>query len=307
MHAWESCRPPPEVSKYGKELLVEITAKLVDFTKVDLIDGTTPAPLPPPRTLRRDIRDAKAFRQHIFDHMHTAVCACCSRYRMKCLVKSYDYIDVENLDLLKISGPKSDNMPRHARTTYGPYCLQPAACQAINPDAFDFTLDLCDECINHLHRGRVPPCSLVYIDTGSIPSSPNPELDLAPLTIIEELLVAFNRVIRYVMVFYPTPAGLSVRQHCFRGNVIAFPNAPVSDVIRALPLPLDKIPEIIQVVFVTKCSKPEEIQEALNKAKALKIRGQNVAKWAIHLHKVIQYLFSSANRIQSTGIYIDEA
>ena len=257
------------------------------FTHVNIIDGTTPVPLPRTRTIERDIKDARAFRQHLSDHMHTAVCACCSRYRMKCTVKNYDFANVENLHLLHINGPKTEDMPRHAKTTYHSYCLQPAACQYLSPDLF--TLDLCDECVLHLHRGRVPPCSLVYIDPGSIPRSPRPDLDLAPLTMIEELLVAFIRVIRYVIVYYPTPDGKSVRQHRFRGNVIAFPNAPITDVIKALPLPLEKIPEIMQVIFVTQCSNEKEMHKALDKAKALQIRGQNVAKWAVHLHKVRIY------------------
>lgn len=256
---------------------------IVDFTALKLISGEEPSPLPPSRTIEMDIRDAKRFRQEITERMHSAVCACCSRYRQKREVRPYSYNDVEGLHLLAVTLPSTEAAPRDALTTHAGYCLQPAACR---PDGYDMIIDLCDECVKQLALGRVPDCSLVNVDTGSIPSSPVPELNLAPLAVNEECLVARIRVIRCLFTFYPDADGRSVRQYSFRGNVIAFPNAPISDVVEAIPMPLSRIPEIMQVIFVTQCSTEEDMDKVFAAAKPLKIRGQEVAKWAVHLTKV---------------------
>ena len=171
--------------------------------------------------------------------MHAGVCACCSRYREKHTVKLYSYTEVPNLQLLSVNGPRSADMPRHVLTTQSGLCLQPAACRM---DGADLIIALCDDCHKDLERAHIPLTSLVYVDTGGIPKSPVPELNLAPLSLIEEQLLSFNRVIRMVYVFHPTPDGRSVRQYQMRGNVIAFLNAPVTDVMAAVPLPLGLAP-----------------------------------------------------------------
>ena len=215
--------------------------------------------------------------------MHAGVCACCSRYREKHTVKFYSYTEVPNLHLLSVNGPRSADMPRHALTTQSGLCLQPAACRI---DGADLIIALCDDCYKHLDKAQIPLTSLVYVDTGGIPKSPVPELNLAPLSLIEEQLLSFNRVIRMVYVFHPTPDGRSVRQYQMRGNVIAFLNAPVTDVMAAVPLPLDQVHEHMQVIFVTQCSNKQDMQKAFAKAKALVVRGPEIAKWAVHMHKV---------------------
>ena len=80
--------------------------------------------------------------------------------------------------------------------------------------------------------------------------------------------------------FFPTPDGQSVRQHTFRGNIIGFPNAPCSDILVALPMPLKDIPKIMQAIFVMQCDTEKDKDKAFAKATALTIRGQEVVKWA---------------------------
>ena len=100
-------------------------------------------------------------------------------YREKHTVKFYSYTEVPNLQLLSVNGPRSADMPRHALTTQSGLCLQPAACRM---DGADLIIALCDDCHKDLERAHIPLTSLVYVDTGGIPKSPVPELNLASLT-----------------------------------------------------------------------------------------------------------------------------
>ena len=142
----------------GAAVAEEAVGRLMAFAHVAEISGGEPRPLPVQRTLEMDVADAIEFRRQITERMHTSVCACCSRYREKRLVHSHSHVDVNNLSLLSVDGPRTDSMPRHAHTTQSGFCLQPAACRM---NGSDLVIDLCEECVGHLDKGRVPPCSLV--------------------------------------------------------------------------------------------------------------------------------------------------
>jgi hypothetical protein len=132
----------------------------------------------------------------------------------------------------------------------------------------------------------VPDGSLVRCDPGCIPRNPDPQLQLAPLTMIEERLLGVNTVYRFVCALFPNLLGQSIKQWSLRGHIIAVPNPPVDDLSDLLPLPLARIPEVLQVIFVCKARKHQNLQKLFAKAKALQIRGQEVAKWAAYLRRV---------------------
>ena len=134
-------------------------------------------------------------------------------------------------------------MPWDALTTYvAPhnnikYCLQPKACDG--DDAV-----ICTTCLNKLRIGKVPKDSFVNVDTGSIPEG------LVPLTMVEANLVARNHTCRNVFVIKPPNIPHLPADQCrkgLRGHVISFPNVPLGDVQAVFPLPLERIPEIMQV------------------------------------------------------------
>lgn len=251
------------------------------------VDAPLPS-LPSTRTLERDIEDAIAFRQCITDACPTNVCAVCSMYRPPPTISTLQLSLIPNLQLLLANGPKGKGMPRDALTTYiSPhdqqlYCLQPTACDGL-------TARVCSTCLEALQRNTVPKASLVHIDTGSIPTSLNPAMQLAPLTMVEENLVAQYRVCRYVFILKPNTSAWQSADTCrkaLRGHVIAFPNVPINQVVSALPLPLDRIPEIMQVIFLTLTTNKDDLKALALKARPLHIRGKEVCKWAIHLSKV---------------------
>lgn len=69
--------------------------------------------------------------------------------------------------------------------------------------------------------------------------------------------------------------------------MIAFPNVDAKVLERTLT-PLSKIPDMIQVIFITLTSDKADLVDLANKSriKALHVRGKVVAMWARHLSKV---------------------
>lgn len=119
------------------------------------------------------------------EHCPTTVCAVCSMYCPPHTITSMGIAAIPNLGILLADGPTTDELPRRGLTTYlhedQVYCLQPSACTSGG------TANVCSDCLASLRRGSVPPASLVRVDTGSIPWGPIPELQLAPLTMVEEI------------------------------------------------------------------------------------------------------------------------
>ncbi len=173
---------------------------------------------------------------------------------------SFHLSTIPNLDvLLRANGLKNEEFPRDAFTTYRGYCLQSEGIRHPDgkseghemDDSIDPIVDLCYECRNDLKGNRVPKASLVRLDPGALPPG------LRPLTIAEELLLALGRACRYVFVLKPSigkgPSEIryvgdpSVKQFCFKGHLIAFPNVSIEDVSACFPMPLADIPKHMQV------------------------------------------------------------
>ena len=278
-----------EEEKHAVSTQVE---KLLEFAHADHLDLSKPLlpALPPARTLAMDILDAIAFRKCMADHCPTIVCAICGVIRAPkdmALHSPLPITDIPNLHLLSTNGVASDEFPRSGLTTYSPplpstikSCMQPAGISAAG-------VNVCSACMQSLMHKSVPMGSFVRFDTGSMPNN------LAPLTMIEENLVSLYRVCRYVYVVRPNISSLQpsdTLRKALRGHVIAFPNAPISDLTSIMPLPIDRIPDVMQVVFVLLANNEDDFRTAAAKAKPLKIRGKLVAEWAVFLCKVRQFI-----------------
>ena len=142
---------------------------------------------------------------------------------------------IPNLDLLKVDGVKDTEFPRDGFTTYREYCLQSEGIRHPD-DSLEPIVDLCYECRNALRGRKVPKASLVRLDPGGIPPG------LLPLTIAEELLLALGRACRYVFVMKPSmgrgsSGDPSLKQFCFKGHLISFPNVSIEDVSACFPMP----------------------------------------------------------------------
>ena len=251
--------------------------------------------LPPARTLKLDVQDAARFRDFVDGRCPTRVCGVCSLYCGPAHINTYDISLLPHLALLAADGRRTSELPRHAHTSMEypagssrKYCIQPAACT--QDDAGVVNLDVCHICYKCLQRKAVPPASLVRFDAGCIPRALCPEDQLVPLRMVEEQLVAQIHVARLCIIMRPVKGGRTrgtdTMQMAQRGHVIAFPNVDIKLVHRALPLPIEDIPDLIQVIFVCKATSPEEVRQLARKARCLSVRGKEVAKWARFLYEV---------------------
>jgi hypothetical protein len=130
---------------------------------------------------------------------------------------------------------------------------------------------------------------------GGIPWGPSSDEQLVPLTRIEENLVSRYRVHRNLYVMKPAVWSWSAAgtlQLCHRAHVIATPNTGpdlVRDCLLEHPSCLADSLQVVFLVLVDSDS-PETIAAAVkkmvDKSPALRIRGREVLKWAIHLSKV---------------------
>jgi hypothetical protein len=275
---------------------------LLRFSHID----DPPAGLPPARTLELDIRDAARFRKYLDDTCPTEVCGACSMYCGPASVQTYSLTSLPHLELLAADGPHTPELPRHAHTTVEHpvgsgrrYCLQPAACGQLEDGSPG--IRVCDICIASLRRRVVPPASLVRFDAGAIPTAPNLADQLVPLRAVEAQLVAQIHVARLCIVMRPVHSGsrraLDTMQVAQRGHVIAFPNVDISLVRSALPMPIEQLPDILQVIFVCKAASPEEVRQLARNARCLQIRGKEVAKWARYLYEVRGHAFRLCRQI----------
>ena len=131
-------------------------------------------------------------------------------------------------------------------------------------------MTFCPQCLSKLRNGHVPPCSLVCVDTGEVPHNIN---HLPPLTVLEEKLVAPLRATRHLMFCCPPnhhnpPNSI---QKGLRGHVIAIPNPPVKDLAGIFPVEVDRISDVIQVVFLVQATKQQSLHDLAKQTKALSV------------------------------------
>jgi hypothetical protein len=246
------------------------------------------------RGLDEDLRDAALFREEMDTQCACHVCAICSTYlSITNFEHSSDlegkevpiwtnFSKIKNLHLL--SSSSLDHLTRYRSAQGKEYCIQPDFCK--REDGTD-KAQVCKACVASLARGKLPAWSLSRFDAGGIPRSSNEEEQLLPLTMIEQNLIAVNRVMRQCYVIMPSKSE-NDSQLQMRGHVVAFPNNSVDELLEVLPLPIDKIPEVMQVVFLYVASEDEKEKrrKVAKAARALHVRGKQIALWAKHLCKV---------------------
>ena len=245
----------------------------------------------PIRDLKRDCQDAIAFRKEMDERIPSEVCAVCNSYRPITAFNedAEGWIKLQNvigLSALSCDQAKEEGS-RHIRYEYDglEYSLQPAACKI--DQLGEASAHICKDCIASLERKSIPKWSLARFDAGEIPKAANPEDQLLPLTMLEANLLAGIRVMRYCYVIRPwgEPDQVQKKQ---KGHVIAFPNNPVDKLLQCFPLPLDKIPEVIQCIFLM-IAKQDDLhrkKKLAAQSKALHVRGRQIVLWARHLAKV---------------------
>ncbi len=121
----------------------------------------------------------------------------------------------------------------------------------------DPQVNLCTECVHYLRDlKKVPPGSLVRVDTGQLPRGSNiprspdgqdADYQLEPLSMFEERLLGIKQASRLVTVMRCSGGDSTLQQWRWRGHVIAFQNVDIEDVAKCLPLPFDSIPTHMQV------------------------------------------------------------
>jgi hypothetical protein len=234
---------------------------LIDFTAIN-----EPTECPPAPTFEDQVEMARCFRESLQHSCTRSVCAVCS----------IPQSDVHPFTIETL--PHS----RHAHTTTTlngtKYCLQPAGVK-------ENMVDVCSSCLHFLKNKKIPKESLVCIDPGSIPRNPNPKLDLAPLRLMEERLVARVRTTSKLVYLIKSAGKLppDCQQQCSKGHIIGFPNVEPTELARTLLLPINEIPDQIQVVFLNIAANVEDLKKLAAKCKAIHVRGKEILKWAVYL------------------------
>lgn len=261
---------------------------LIDFSGVN---ETSVCPEPP--SFHQHVAWAQQFRDHVDKSCDLTLCAVCAIPQADVVALHIDHLP--NKDLLRADGDKDDpTAPRHALTVCTikkvKYCLQPDGVIVSGTPLRKNTVRVCASCQKDLKRGVIPKESLVRVDAGIIPQSPNPKLNLAPLRMLEERMVSRIRTLGKLVLLIKTdgPSNLppDCRQMCSKGHVIAFPNVEPQQLVNALLMPLNAVPETLQVVFLNIANNYADLVKLAAACKAIHVRGREVLKWAVHLCSV---------------------
>lgn len=168
------------------------------------------------------------------------------------------------------------------------------------------TVRVCTECTTDVSRSKVPTHSLVRIDPGPLPSH------LPPLTFLEEEIIAPLRVKRYVSMIGPYkkqqwndysghswPTDSPQNRAYFdqlRAHVTAFKSSAVKDLPAMLyPLPADELPNLINVVLISPAKDLEGIRSLARRSPMLKVRGDVVVQWCLHLQEIYRTKFDTSD------------
>lgn len=145
----------------------------------------------------------------------------------------------------------------------------------------------------------------LFCSSGTIPRANNVDEQLEPLTLVEKLLLGIYRAKRVIVVMRGLTMGpdrpASTLEHAYKGHVIAFPNPPPHSLIDTFPCPLEKIPEIIQVVLVGPAADSEKLRDMARRNKLLHVRGKQMILWARHLQKLYERDVDGKLVLQTNG------
>jgi hypothetical protein len=282
----EKTRTLPDHDEEGTRRIVEKQlAALIEFCAINQTSVC-----PPAFTFEQHVELAQDFRDSLDESCNLTLCAVCAIPQAG--VESVHIDDLPHKKLLCADEPSTPEAPRHGLTTCTlkkvVYCLQPDAVKENQVSA-------CPACLSALKKQKIPKESLVRVDTGLIPRNPDPKLDLAPLRMLEERLVSPIRTLGKLVYLIKPDGGPNLppqcRQQCSKGHVIAFPNVEPQQLTEALLIPLNEIPDILQVVMLNIASNEADLEQLASMCKAIHVRGREVFKWAVHLCRVRLALF----------------
>ncbi len=104
---------------------------------------------------------------------------------------------------------------------------------------------------------------------------------------VEEKLVSVIRTLGKLVLLIKADGAPNLapdcRQQCSKGHVIAFTNVEPQNLVEALLMPLDQLPEHLQVVFLNIATNDVDLKKLATTCKAIRVRGREVLKWAIWL------------------------
>jgi hypothetical protein len=227
---------------------------------------------------------AAALRQRMEELTPTGLCAVCSCSCPPSVLRKLPYADVPRSELLRADGPKTSECPRDAKTVTAlpdgrVYCLQPAAVT-------DAAVVICSECLSSLQGGKIPPHSLVRVDTGHKPDG------LEWPTLLEQLCIGWLRPHRLTVVCRPQLpnaqpwrdwSGQQPHHVGLVGHVTAHANPQPQQMATMLPLPFEQLSDFVKVILLTPASDLQEAKRRAAHCPALRIRGRVVAGWVRHI------------------------
>ena len=139
-------------------------------------------------------------------------------------------------------------------------------------------VNLCGECLSSLSgtSASSPPKSLVRVDRGPQPP------DLEPLVHLEVLFVAQGRLPNQLVIIKPKeeqrPKPDSHRHKGLKCHRVAFGAPGPAAVLRAVPLAVEEVAEILQVVVTGPVLDAEHARNIAKKAKVLELRGPLIVR-----------------------------
>ena len=244
-----------------------------------------------------DVQSASQFRQFMADNIKSKVCCCCGRFTIADNVQWVEFDNLHNKDLLLADGIKTEDMPRHAHTTWEcnnkKYCmLGSKAANCMRQIGVSTQVQICLECKTALARHQIPPASYVRVDPGLPP--PN----LEPLNLVEQQCVAPIRMLRHI-IYLKSPQKAHLPNSCFvpcmRGHVVAFAN-PNESLCNLLPHPIHELPDVVQVVLISPAATREAAAKAASTSTTLTVRFPLIMQYAHRMVAIHQGRFAIAGK-----------
>ena len=156
-----------------------------------------------------------------------------------------------NLRLLAAEGiAPTPELPRHGLTHIlyqgKRFCLDPAGATARSEGGVTH-VRVCTHCHGALTHGRVPPGSLVRVDTG--PWATDRDSPLPEVTVVEELMLSSVTPLRRVLIMRPASgrADPSTCKKQLTGHVVVVPGPPVEELAVMLPRDFADVAEHLTV------------------------------------------------------------
>ena len=212
-----------------------------------------PGHAPCAQTDMEQLLTAARIRHSIHEHKPVLLCAVCSCSVGRCDVHTEQLPlgELPHLELLAADGvPATPQLPRHGITSLFHegrwYCLDADGATA-HDGPQPTHVRVCKGCHTALSGNRVPPNSLVRVDTGPWPEDGQGRLP--EVTVVEELLLSSVTPLRRIMIMRPASGRcdpLSCKKQ-LTGHVVVVPGPPVEQLAALLPRSFEDLAEFMTV------------------------------------------------------------